>query len=143
MVRRACAALMTNAVCREKFRIVPKMPDKPLKPRPGMCVVCDSGRLDGERWPRRWLQARVVPGARALWSCALPRDALAELMVRHALRLRIDCVRSTVRHRPQRRPPRRPQTRRLLRLAQVPANRPDHRPLGDKGGPSVIKAAPR
>ena len=98
-----------------------------------MPVVSACSHQGGGRCPRRWPQARVAPGERALSSCALPRDALVELKVRHGLRVGIDCVRSSVLHRPQRRPPRWPQTRWRSRFTQMTGNLLDHRGLGDEG----------
>ena len=95
-----------------------------------MPIVCARGHLGSGSLPLGWPQAQVVPDERVLSSFALPRDALVEFLVRHGLRVRIDCVRSTVRHLPRRRPPRRPQTRRLRRPAQVTENRLDHRRFG-------------
>jgi len=88
--------------------LAPQTPDKPLKPRPGMPIVCACGHLGGGSLPLEWPQARVAPGERVLWSFALPRNALIELVVRHVVRLGlrawIALGRVAARHLPQRRP---------------------------------------
>ena len=66
--------------------MAPKTPDKPLKPRPGMPIVCACGHLGGGSLPLGWPQAQVVPDERVLSSFARARNALIELVVRLELR---------------------------------------------------------
>jgi len=120
--------------------LAPQTPDKPLKPRPGMPIVCACGHLGGRSLPLEWPQARVVPDERVLSSFALPRNALIELVVRHGLRAWIALGRVAARHLPQRRPTGRHQTRRRSRFTQMTENLPDHHRLGD-GSDDLHRAA--
>jgi len=94
----------------------PKTPDKPLKPRPGMPVVCACGHLGGGSLPLGWPQTRLAPDEPVLSSFALPRNALIELVVRYrvryGLRAWIALGRFAALHLPQRRPTGRHQARR-------------------------------
>ena len=109
---------------------------------PGTPVVCACAHLGDGSLSRRWPQARVAYDERALSSCALPRDALTERLVRHGLRVAVDGVRSSVRHLAQRRPPRRGQTRPLHGLARVTGNRLHHRRFDDAGDDPHCVTAP-